>query len=570
VVDNEIELEIGDGDGAGRYVVRVVHASGGGEPTGTLQLDVEDLIGRRRQLEDTVLASAARARRRNADDEPLRRVGQQLFEALFAGPIAGAYRASLTLAREREEKLRVVLRLTAPELAALPWEALWDPELEAYLCRREPLVRHIPAPYTPAPLEVRTPLRILGLTASPRDLPALDEDSERRCLEAALSDLTKDGQIVVEWLTQASWGSVQDRLLTGQWHILHFIGHGAYDQDADEGRVALVGEDGRADWVGASRLADLLDQASPTPRLVVLNSCSTGDGGTRDLFSSTAATLVHSGISAVAAMQFSVSDQAAGIFPRGLYSALAAGRGIDEAVQSGRIAILGLPHSLEWVTPVLYLRGAATQLFALPTEVKVIPPPSITERIVAAVRDHWLWLLPLVAVALVISVVLVVSGNGKSKSGGSATIGSTTINVPSTQIWTNTGLDVAVGDKVTITATGTVNNCDSDSQLCARGPDTFGPDGDPACWKRQFNVLASQPDGSDCPPGKGVNHASLIGIVSSSGVSEKCPSAGLSFPAGHDLEFVAQQAGSLYLGINDCGVADNKGSFRATIKVKKG
>jgi hypothetical protein len=31
----------------------------------------------------------------------------------------------------------------------------------------------------------------------------------------------------------------------------------------------------------------------------------------------------------------------------------------------GRLSILGVPHSLEWVTPVLYLRGDASRLFDL-------------------------------------------------------------------------------------------------------------------------------------------------------------------------------------------------------------
>ena len=142
--------------------------------------------------------------------------------------------------------------------------------------------------------------------------------------------------------------------------MLHFIGHGTYDTDTDEGVLAFVGRDGRADYVTASALADLLDEAEPTPRLVVLNSCQSGAGGTTDLFSGTAAALAHSGIRAVAAMQFSISDSAALAFARGFYTALAHGRGIDEAVRSGRIGILGLGRgTLEWVTPVLYLRGDA-------------------------------------------------------------------------------------------------------------------------------------------------------------------------------------------------------------------
>src|SRR4029079_6794407 len=134
--------------------------------------------------------------------------------------------------------------------------------------------------------------------------------------------------------------------------------------DTDEGVLAFVGRDGRADYVAASALADLLDEAEPTPRLVVLNSCQSGAAGTSDLVSGTAAALAHSGIRAVAAMQFSISDVAAIAFARGFYTALAYGRGIDEAVRSGRIGILGIGRGARGgVTPVLYLRGEDTRLF---------------------------------------------------------------------------------------------------------------------------------------------------------------------------------------------------------------
>jgi hypothetical protein len=64
-------------------------------------------------------------------------------------------------------------------------------------------------------------------------------------------------------------------------------------------------------------------------------------------------------------MQFSISDAAALAFARGFYAALAHGRGIDEAVakRSYRHPRLGR-GTLEWVTPVLYLRGDA-RLFDL-------------------------------------------------------------------------------------------------------------------------------------------------------------------------------------------------------------
>ena len=381
-VNGDIELEIGAGSGVGSYVVRVLHAAAGGEPVGTLELDVEEMLSRRGLLEATVLASALPRRSVSAAEQPVREVGLQLFQALFTGPVYGMYRASLGVARQRGRRLRVVLRLTAPELAALPWEMLFDPETETYLCRQEPLVRHVHAPYTADPLEVRPPLRILGLVASPRDLPQLDVDAEKGRLAEALAGPVAAGLIEVVWVPEATWHVVQDRLLAGQWHVLHFVGHGDYDTATDEGVLALVGANGRADRVEAGRLADLLGEAQPTPQLVVLNSCSSGQAGANDLFSGTAAALARSGISAVAAMQFAISDTAAIAFARGFYTAIAHSRNIDEAARSGRISILGTPRSLEWVTPVLYLRGQASQLFTLtaPPAAARETPPGHTSR----------------------------------------------------------------------------------------------------------------------------------------------------------------------------------------------
>jgi hypothetical protein len=84
-----------------------------------------------------------------------------------------------------------------------------------------------------------------------------------------------------------------------------------------------------------------------------------------DLFSGTAAALVQRGISAVAAMQFSITDGAAIRFARGFYTAIAHGRPVDEAVRSGRVGILGSARTLEWITPVLYVKTDSSQLFRL-------------------------------------------------------------------------------------------------------------------------------------------------------------------------------------------------------------
>ncbi|MFK0009696.1 CHAT domain-containing protein [Paenarthrobacter sp. NPDC090520] len=367
-MDCDIELEIVTGSAREEYTVHVVRAPAGGHASGTFTLDVDSIQDRLPQLEATVLASAVAARRTLPVAEvAVREVGQELFQALFTREVYGTYRASLGAAQHAGQQLRVVLRLSAPELAMMPWETLFDPETETYLCQTEPLLRHVPAPdYNLNPLDVAPPLRILGIVASPRDLPALDIQTEKDHLSRALAGPVDEGRVELVWSKTGTWDDVQSLLLAGPWHVVHFVGHGDYDSRTDEGRIALVGPDGRAAMVRAVRLMALLSVASPRPRLVVLNSCSSGEMGQADLFSGTASALVRSGIGAVAAMQFAISDAAAIAFAHGFYAAIANGRTVDEAARVGRISVMASPDgTLEWVTPALYVRGGSTQLFTL-------------------------------------------------------------------------------------------------------------------------------------------------------------------------------------------------------------
>ena len=375
-MDSVMEIEIGPASVAGRFTVRVLRSVGAGEPTTSCALDVGRLLAQRHGLEDSILASSVAARRVTpAHESSLEAVGALLFDTVFAGQVREAYRTSVAVAENRGDGVRLLLRLTAPGLAALPWEALYDREERVYLCRKEPLLRQIgTTPSTPT-LPLEPPLRVLALIASPSTLPSLDVAGERARLEEALGEQVENGWIHLEWLLDASWQRLHEKLLDETWHVLHFIGHGSYDHTRDEGMLAFVGLDGRADFVNASSFADLLHEARQRPRLVVLNACLTAAESTDDLFSGTAAALVRSGINAVAAMQFAISDKAAIAFARGFYMSLAHGRTIDEAMRSGRIGILGVTRdTLEWVTPVLCVRGDDTRLFDVKPNAAPVPP----------------------------------------------------------------------------------------------------------------------------------------------------------------------------------------------------
>ena len=362
-----LELSVVRSAEEGLYDVEIVH-SPVGEASATVAIDCAGLMQGRDRWQDALLASAASTRRLVAGPETtVRTVGQELFDMLLGHPAIGArYRSSVDVAAERGEPLRLVLRLAAPELTPLPWEAMYDAQAGTYVARIDPLVRHVPVAAAPPPLRVQQPVRILGITASPRGLPVLDVEAEEQYLAQALAEPLERGQIELTWVRDATWDGVHDMLLGQEWHVVHFIGHGDFDVELDEGVLALVGADGRAHRVEASRFADLLHEATPMPRLVVLNSCQSAVSGSVDLFSGTASALVRGGVSAVVAMQFEITDPAAAAFARGFYSAVAAGRPVDQAVRSGRVSILGMNgHTLEWITPVLYLRGLETRLFSI-------------------------------------------------------------------------------------------------------------------------------------------------------------------------------------------------------------
>ena len=191
-----------------------------------------------------MLLSSVATRAVTESERPVRTVGEILFAAVFTGSVFGKYAASRATAQERGEPLRVILRIDAPDLAALPWEAMFDGERGGYLSRREPLVRHVPAS-SAAPLRVSGPLRILGIVASPRGLRELDVEEEKRRLIEALREPLADGRVELIWAPGGTWSEIQSKLLDGVWHVVHFIGHGGYDEETQEDLLALVGTDGR-------------------------------------------------------------------------------------------------------------------------------------------------------------------------------------------------------------------------------------------------------------------------------------------------------------------------------------
>ena len=359
----DFDLEIDKGREPGIYVVTVRSPEGRIEEETRLPFDEWELQDKLKDVELALLRSRGLRRRIGTSEEQvIQGFGQALFNALFVGDVGANYEVSLRQAKWDEMGLRLKLHVRPPELSALPWEFVYDPKRD-YVClsTSTPLVRYADVAHPTRQLAVAPPLRILGMVASPQELPQLDVEHEKRLMEEAVKGLRAEGLVELTWLRGQTSDDLQEVLWRGPWHVFHFIGHGGFNPAADEGAIALSDEEGHEDLLGANDLALMLDDHFAL-RLVFLNSCEGARGSPRDAFSSTAATLVRYGLPAVVAMQYEITDEAAIAFSRTFYRAVAHGLPVDAAVAEARTAVKR-KSALEWGTPVLYLRSDNGRLF---------------------------------------------------------------------------------------------------------------------------------------------------------------------------------------------------------------
>ena len=321
------------------------------------------------ELENLVL-KVGRGRRRarggRPESQPLKDFGGKLYGAVFQDELRDMLQRSLSLTHAEHIGMRLRLRLIdAPELANLPWEFLYDPRHKRFLAqsRRTPLVRYLDLPEPPHTLSVEGPLRLLVMISNPSGYEPLDVEKEWEAVTSALAQRQAEGRVVVERLP-ANMRALRARLRREEFHVLHFIGHGFYKPDWGDGVLVMEDRDGLPHEVLGEDLGGLLNEYDQM-RLAVLNACEGARNGASDPFAGIAQSLIQQGLPAVVAMQFEITDQAAIIFARELYAAIADSYPLEAALAEARGAIRDEGNLIEWGTPVLYSRAPDGRLFDL-------------------------------------------------------------------------------------------------------------------------------------------------------------------------------------------------------------
>ena len=352
--------------GRSSFRARVAFCPVGDSPSIAFSLPFEGT-----QLEMLMLKlDPGRSGTRRAGVDPQRQasldLGGALFEAVFRDEVLLAWSRSQDLTRTAGQGLRLRLRLTdAPQIAGLPWELLYDRRANNYVAQSErtPLVRYLEVPYPPRPLAVGGPLHILVVLAAPTDLPDLDVEAEWHRVRNAMSTQVANGTVVIERLPVPTMAELIAWLRREAVHVLHFVGHGDYDERTQSGVLYFCDRYGRSVAVGADTLGPFLHDHDPL-RFVFLNACRSARVDATDPYSGMAQGLVQQDVTAVVAMQFPISDGAAVAFTSAFYGAVSDGIPVDQAATWARKELL-ISHPGEWATPVLFSRAPDGRVFCI-------------------------------------------------------------------------------------------------------------------------------------------------------------------------------------------------------------
>jgi len=322
-----------------------------------------------------------------------------LSHALFVGDMEKAYFKAQTLAEvttQRRLRLRLWIDNTAAELQTLRWEHLcyWRDTVPLRLAATadRPFSRYFGLGLADPELLATPPIRMLAVIANPRNLPdfglpPLTPEAEISTLLEALKDVPNTnvamtllpGQSIVSdalrqrldaaGITLETGSASLDRLLEllghqSGYHILHFLGHGGYNQRHKQFGLFFEDDMGNVEQVRERELAAGLQETGRLPHLIFLAACESAKRlpEVANPFVGISPRLIQAGVPAVAAMQDTIGGLSASKLTRVFYRSLFADGLVDKAMNQARSA-LARDDAWESAIPVLFTRLRSGRLF---------------------------------------------------------------------------------------------------------------------------------------------------------------------------------------------------------------
>ncbi|MBN1875578.1 MAG: CHAT domain-containing protein [Anaerolineae bacterium] len=290
--------------------------------------------------------------------------GQRLFELLFADTtLRSAWERALGQFPQR--RIRLWIDADAPELHTIPWELLQENGVLLAAQPETPFSRYLPCEIPYGEIVTERPIRILIAISNPHDLDRyqlapLDVEQERHILKEALGELP---YIELDFIPSSITLKQLETHLHKGYHVLHYIGHGAYNHRQREAMLYLQDEAGNTQVVTSDKLCELLKRQFHRPHLVYLSACQSATRDTADAFRGLGPQLITAGIPTVVAMQDSVSIVTARELSQVFYTRLLEHGTVDLALNQARGTLVTQNHP-DFAIPVLFMRLKDGQIFA--------------------------------------------------------------------------------------------------------------------------------------------------------------------------------------------------------------
>jgi hypothetical protein len=320
-------------------------------------------------------------------DKEMIAFGEQLFDTLFQGGVRRLYDEART---RQGRKLDFIFTSMIPWIAEKPWEFAYDAVRNCYLATEEThftrnVLTSIPADQiNPS----SGPLRILVASAQPVGFGALSIGQEEAVIRRGFEPLIAAGLVTVTALARATPTKLHGYLSNGKFDVVHFIGHGTYDEERGEGRLVFENEQGQEHSLGERAVREIFCNRNLS--LVFLNACETGAAGRAEFNKGVAQSLVAHGLPAVVANQYSVLDSSATSFAQHFYWSLAQGNSLGESAREARIAVNYSLHGepIDWAVPVVYARDSSLVLCRPPATRSFVPETRVRPDARRATAGH--------------------------------------------------------------------------------------------------------------------------------------------------------------------------------------
>jgi tetratricopeptide (TPR) repeat protein len=334
-------------------------------------------------------------------------IGADLFRAVFPAD-SDARERVWAVVRDRLAEVRVEIITDVDNAARVPWELLRDPRTNTPVAlRARSFVRsYRRAAQRPAAVTATTSIRILLVICRPGGSSDVPFRSVANQIVRLYPKAPKEFSLEV--LRPATFAALGRRLRTAAdrgeaYHVVHFDGHGSYEDRPDGGgkRGYLLFEDadapGNVERIDGSRLGGMLAETGVP--LLMLNACRSAhsDVAARPedaanaiddphdrvrAYGSLAQEVMDAGVAGVVAMSYNVYVVTAAQFVAELYQNLLEGHDLGWSVSRSRkrladdpgreIAFEDIPLQ-DWCVPVVF-EVAPLQLFPPRKDGVRLPP----------------------------------------------------------------------------------------------------------------------------------------------------------------------------------------------------